>query len=145
MTVLTRIQNYAGDLLLDSARLVIYTIKSVFPSCRIFREVAPLSSSITDAEHDFTNVVIFCTKTPGPFKFRVPSEADFLGSRARESYLLPQHEINGVDFERQEGEVDLTPIAEGRTQMLDRWQKQGAVGHWSIMRTVLPSVIWENW
>ncbi len=140
-----RSQNYAGDLLLPSARLVIHTIKSIFPTCRIFRESAPLSSSISDAGYDFTNVIVFCTKTPHPFKFRSPGEADFLGSGARTSYLLPQHEIDGSMFERREGEGDLQVLKKGRTQKLDEWQRQSAVGHWGIMRTVLPNLIWENW
>ncbi|KAI9869700.1 MAG: hypothetical protein M1830_005204 [Pleopsidium flavum] len=137
--------NYAGDLRLPSARLVIHTIKSIFPTCRIFRESAPLSSSTSDMGHDFTNVVVFCTKTPHPFRFRPPGEADFLGSGARISYLLPQHEIDGNILKRREGKEDLQVLRKGRTQMLNKWQKQSAVGHWGIMRTVLPNLIWENW
>lgn len=143
--VLNHTQNYAGDLLLPSASLVIHTIKTVFPTCRIFREVAPLSSSTSDVRHDFTNVVIFCTKTAGVIKFRKPVEADFLGSGARLSYLLPQHEIDGIMFERQEGDINVGPMEKGQTHMLDEWQKQSSIGHWEIMRTVLPSSVWENW
>lgn len=143
--ILNLAQNYAGDLLLPSARLVINTINSVFPTCRIFREVAPLSSSTSEVRHDFTNVVVFCTKTSDLFEFRRPVEADFLGSGARVSYLLPQHEIDGLTFKRRDGDVNVGPMGKDQTQMLDKWQRQSAVGHWEIMRTVLPSVIWESW
>lgn len=121
------------------------TIKSIFPTCRIFREVAPLSSSASGADQDFTNVVVFCTKTSQPFEFRAPGEEDFLGSGARALYLRPRHEIEWSVFEGREGEVDLGILTKGQTQKLDRWQRQSAVGHWGIMRTVLPHIIWENW
>lgn len=143
--VLNHAQNYAGDLLLPSASVVITTIKSVFPTCRIFREVAPLSSLTSDVRHDFTNVVVFCTKTSGLFDFRRTVEADFLGSGARLSYLLPQHEIDGRMFERRGDDVNVGPMDKDQTHVLDEWQRQSAIGHWEIMRTVLPSVIWENW
>jgi len=36
-------------------------------------------------------------------------------------------------------------LVEGRLAELQTWQLQSAVGHWKIMRTVLPGAVWENW
>ena len=134
-------QNYAGDLALPSAGLVVRTIKGVFPSCRIFREDEP---KIGEAKTDFTNMVVFCKKTDMPVNFRTPTDADFLGSGARKAFLMPQHEITADHFEKPQGR-SRGLIHKGETQYLRTWQAQSAVGHWAVMRTVLPDVVWENW
>ncbi|EER40650.1 spermine/spermidine synthase [Histoplasma capsulatum H143] len=133
--------NYAGDLSLPSSGLIVRTIKSVFPSCRIFRESEPPADT---REGDFTNMVIFCKQTDSPLEFRNPTEADFLGSKSRESYLLPQYEINAASFAKpEEDQQDI--LAVGHAGNLVRWHSQSAAGHWKIMRTVLPAFVWENW
>ncbi|EEQ89017.1 spermine/spermidine synthase, variant [Blastomyces dermatitidis ER-3] len=133
--------NYAGDLTLPSSGLIVRTIRAVFPSCRIFRESEPPADT---REGDFTNMVIFCKLTDSPLEFRNTTDADFLGSKSREAYLMPQLEIDAASFAKAEdGQQDV--LAEGQVGDLVRWHSQSAAGHWSIMRTVLPHVIWENW
>lgn len=135
-------ENYAGDLLLTSASLVVHTVKSTFPNCRLFRDdAASLKAEATT--DDFTNMVMFCRKTIGDFNFRDPVEADCLGSQARRYYLLPQHEIQADYFKGRDGEI--TTLKRGQTQVLEAYEAQSAARHWKIMRTVLPDVIWEAW
>ena len=138
-------KNYAGDLLLPSARLVVRTIKSTFPSCRVFRENAPPDATTLATEgRDFTNMVIFCTKLDSkPLTFRKPIEADYLGSNARRMFLVPEHEVAEGFFGEQEGDGDV--LSRNDTMRLTKWQRKSAVGHWSVMRTVLPSEVWEKW
>lgn len=142
-------QNYAGDLRSLSARLVVHTVTSVFPSCRLFREdagpTALSSSSDKSAGEDFTNLVMFCRKRKGPFAFRDPVEADCLGSQARRYHLLPQHEIEASYFDGRASDEESGVLRRGQTQKLEAFQRESAVGHWRIMRTVLPDTIWENW
>lgn len=118
------------------------TVTSTFPTCRIFRE----SEQSTDLYNgDFTNAVIFCKKTTAPLNFRMPTMADYLGSRSREAYLLPKFEIDLAVFENV-GKEHLGGILESRKlSHLQQWQTESAVGHWQIMRGVLPSVVWESW
>ncbi|PGH34868.1 hypothetical protein GX50_02318 [[Emmonsia] crescens] len=133
--------NYAGDLSLPSSGLIVRTIKSVFQSCRIFRESEPTADAWAG---DFTNMVIFCKRTDSPLEFRNPTEADFLGSKSREMYLMPEFEIDAESFEKVE-EGQQSVLAVGHVGDLVRWHSQSAAGHWSIMRTVLPASVWENW
>ncbi|KAF2085546.1 spermine/spermidine synthase family protein [Saccharata proteae CBS 121410] len=135
--------NYAGDLALDSTKLVLNTIFSVFPTCRIFRDQPPLP----DAKSDFINMVVFCVPAGDGVKltFRAPLEHDFLGSIVRQRNLAPRQELE-VSFE-----PDETAVQEKRvlTKLngweLERFQQEGAVSHWEIMRTVLPPKVWELW
>lgn len=131
--------NYAGDLAMPAASLIYRTITSVFPACRVFREdAAPAPGVKVD---DFTNMVFFCRKLAGlPLTFRKPVKADFLGSGARREYLVPKHEIPPDVFVT-EGSV----LTQGNTKELERWQAKSALGHWTVMRTVLPVAVWENW
>lgn len=142
-------QNYAGDLLSPSARLVVRTVMSVFPTCRLFREDAGPSASSSSSDRstglDFTNMVMFCRKKKGSFTFRDPVEADCLGSQARRYHLLPQHEIEASYFHGKESDEEFGVLRRGQTQKLEAFQRESAVGHWRIMRTVLPDKIWENW
>jgi hypothetical protein len=133
--------NYAGDLTMPSASLIYRTIHSVFPSCRVFREVeAPSSGSGTG---DFTNMVFFCTKSQRPIEFRKPVESDFLGSGAREEHLFPRHEIPGEKFQHDGGVLSTSNSSS--IKELEKWQVRSAIGHWKLMRTVIPPVVWENW
>lgn len=129
-------QNYAGDLLLPSTASVVKTIMSVFARCRLFREMARQS---TTGPSDFTNMVLFCRKLREPFGFRDPVEADYLGSQARKEHLLPQHEIDANIFDN--GEV----IKRSTTWRYETSQKKSALGHWHVMRSVLPDAVWEHW
>ncbi|ETI23020.1 hypothetical protein G647_04816 [Cladophialophora carrionii CBS 160.54] len=130
--------NYAGDLAMPASSLIYRTVTSVFPSCRVFREdEAPAPGVRPD---DFTNMVFFCRKQDIPVRFRKPVAADFLGSGARRAFLLPKHEIMPEEFVREGG-----ILKHGHTKELEKWQAQSAIGHWRVMRTVLPDAVWENW
>ncbi|KAJ9261433.1 hypothetical protein DTO021C3_3441 [Paecilomyces variotii] len=134
--------NFAGDLTLYPAGLVVRTINEIFPSCRIFREDAAMENH---PAVDFTNMVIFCTKSADmPIRFRNPTSADFLGSKARETYLMPKHEIDASAFSTVEkGGRRLLKASD--TDHIAAFQDRSAIGHWKIMRTVLPDAVWENW
>jgi hypothetical protein len=61
---------------------------------------------------------------------------------------MPMHEIDSKLFEEEdkskqgEGQDVLTTGTRGKVV---KWQEEGAIGHWEIMRTVIPSEVWENW
>ncbi|MCJ1248758.1 hypothetical protein MMC30_005977 [Trapelia coarctata] len=135
--------NYAGDLLLPSAPLILTTILSIFPSCRLFREIPlpPPAPNSPPPTSDFTNLVIFCIKSATPFTFREPVETDFLASAARRENLYPRYEMRVEDLRGQGERV----LRRGKTGVLERGQRESAVGHWAIMRRVLPGRVWENW
>ncbi|KAJ5146062.1 Spermidine/spermine synthases family [Penicillium bovifimosum] len=133
--------NYAGDLTLYPTGLAVRTIKAVFPSCRIFRE-AP---SPDEEDANFTNMVLFCKKSSStPIQFRDPVPADYLGSKSRESYLVPEHELDASMFSHypKTGRAILRAKEVGR---LDKFQDRSALEHWFIMRKVIPDAVWENW
>ena len=143
--------NYAGDLSQPSTSLIYRTITSVFTNCRIFREEPPLTPNSTThsakAGVDFTNMVFFCRRKTHnsktlhlPVAFRKPVEADFLGSSARREYLVPKYEVLAEEFEK-DGEV----LSQKNKSILEQWQKKSAVGHWRVMRGVLPDAVWEGW
>ena len=139
--------NYAGDLTLPAASYVVRTILAVFPSCRIYREHAPPlakpdSANPNAVAPDFSNVVIFCKKTSSPITFRKPVAADYLGSALRKEFMVPKHElaITSENFQL-EGEI----LMRGKTKQLEKWHVQSAIGHWKLMRGLLPDAVWENW
>lgn len=55
---------------------------------------------------------------------------------------MPKHEmaVNAENFEMK-GEI----ITKGRTKQMEAWGRQSAVGHWKVMRGLLPAAVWENW
>ncbi|KAJ4293880.1 hypothetical protein N0V88_005394 [Collariella sp. IMI 366227] len=136
--------NYAGDFAFPPPRIVVNTIKTVFPTCRIFREHPRDDADFTKTGRDFTNMVIFCTKqTGGRISFREPSERDLLNSPSRRAFLLPQHEVTDADFV--EGKLGEGILRANQTERLAKWHAMSAAGHWGVMRTVLPEVVWEGW
>ncbi|KAK3213793.1 hypothetical protein GRF29_28g1065511 [Pseudopithomyces chartarum] len=140
--------NYAGDLALGSTQLVLNTIHSVFPACRLYRD-QPASPDLKPGDPDFINMVVFCLKNDGgkgkaALSFRAPSERDFMGSLARKSYLAPKPHLEIM--------YNLLPKGQGGREMtrkdvgeLEKFHEEGAVSHWRIMRTVLPDAVWEMW
>jgi hypothetical protein len=129
--------------MLPSPKMIVQTIKEVFPTCRIFRESPrPSDEEVAKDGKDFTNMVIFCRKVDEKLTFRRPSRADFLGSRAREAFLAPQHEVFESDFLSGE---DYGILTQNNTQKLVKWHESSALGHWEVMRTVIPPKIWEEW
>lgn len=132
-------QNYAGDLLLPSAVSVIRTTLSAFGRCRLFREVP---RPIPVGTEDYTNLVMFCRKTSEDFTFRTPVGADFLGSPARRQHLSPKNEVIDVEsLVKGKGQV----LRNGQTERLTASQTRSAMGHWHVMRKVVPDIVWENW
>ena len=98
---------------------------------------------LAEEGRDFTNMVIFCTNDPAKIAFRKPVTTDYLGSRAREAFLVPKFEIEGSYFEAQEDDGGV--LSRNDTSRLTKWQEKSAVGHWNVMRTVLPDYVWQGW
>ncbi|KAI9779465.1 MAG: hypothetical protein M1835_004694 [Candelina submexicana] len=152
--------NYAGDLLHPTFPRILATIKAIFPTCRLYREnpaSTTTTTTTTSPSTDFTNMVIFCLKTPNQtLTFRQPVEADYLGSYVRRESLMPRFEVDvnlfgallegggkrGVTEGRAE---EVKALWKNRTAELAKWQKKSAVAHWGIMRKVIPDFVWENW
>ncbi|EFY91293.1 spermine/spermidine synthase [Metarhizium acridum CQMa 102] len=135
--------NYAGDLALPPPKVIYRTIKQVFPTCRIFREMPPDTESIKTKGIDFTNMVIFCKKSDGsPLSFRRPTTKDFLQSPARQEFL-------GLPNEMPETAMliggDEGILRKNETAKLAKWHETSALGHWSLMRTAIPALVWEKW
>ena len=131
----------------SNCQIVVHTIRSISPSCRIYRETAdsPIAKSSV-GEKDFTNMILFCRKSIERFDSRYPVEADYLGSHARTYQLFPEHEVGWDHFKSENGDADPPEILRrGHTKTLEAFQSDGALGHWSVMRAVLPDAIWENW
>lgn len=141
--MLTIAKNYAGDFALPPPKIIVQTIREVFPSCRIYRE-NPRDDAVAEREgRDFTNMVIFCTKTPNkPVTFRKVTPADLLQSRTRPHFLPPRHEVLEEDFTAA-GEVET--LRKNDTATLESYHERSALGHWVVMREVLPDFVWENW
>lgn len=119
-------------------------MKSVFPACRFYREDAAPDKSEKPAS-DWTNMVMFCRKSKDYFSFREAVDADFLGSQTRRYELQPKHEINAalLDGKSNDGFPEIS--RRGNIKFIEALHQNSAVGHWKIMRTVLPDVIWQNW
>ncbi|KAI8628824.1 spermine/spermidine synthase [Xylariaceae sp. FL1651] len=135
--------NYAGDFTLPPVSIVINTIKDIFPSCRIFREnEAPSEETVEEAGRDFDNVMIFCLKTNDKVTFREPLEADYLQSISRRQFLVPKHEVPESAFSTRD---EVGVLRANETEKLAQWHDQSALRHWEVMRTVIPSEIWNQW
>lgn len=88
-------------------------------------------------------MVLFCkASSSSPVTFREPVLADFLGSGSRQEYMIPKIEIP-LDTVDKADMSDLLRVA--NTFKLTAAQRESAVGHWKVMRTVLPPKIWELW
>ncbi|EFX01413.1 spermine spermidine synthase family protein [Grosmannia clavigera kw1407] len=132
--------NYAGDFSLTPIKAVVHTIRAVFPSCRVFREHP--SEASEDDSTDFANVVIFCTRSAAPISFRRPTTADLLNSATRRQFLVPTHEVTDADFR---SPVEPRLVRRNDTEQLSKWHYESALGHWQVMRRVLPAHVWELW
>jgi hypothetical protein len=87
---------------------------------------------------------MFCMKAGVPFTFRPPTEADYLASESRRRFLVPRHEVDLGPF-RQERAGEASMLTQQTRSTLKKWQRRSAVGHWKIMRGVLPAGVWESW
>ncbi|KAI0178711.1 S-adenosyl-L-methionine-dependent methyltransferase [Hypoxylon sp. FL1284] len=136
--------NYAGDFTLPPLGIVMNTINEVFPSCRVFREGEPPSAeALEETGRDFDNVIVFCTKTGEKVKFREAREADYLQSLARRAFLVPKHEVDESAFSAAAADAGI--LRANETEKLEEWHDTSALGHWAVMRTVIPSHIWQSW
>jgi len=140
--------NYAGDLSLGSTRLVLNTIHAIFPACRLFRD-QPASETLKPGEADFINMVVICVKNDGgkgkkAITFREPLQEDFLGSIARQNFLMPKEQLE-VKYDYVKPEDGGKTMGKADVGELERYHKEGAVSHWKIMRQVLPAGVWEMW
>jgi hypothetical protein len=140
--------NYAGDLALPATRLVLNTIHSVFPACRLFRD-SPQAANFKKGDPDFINMVVFCVKNDhgkgkSAIKFRQANEKDYLGSIARGNFLRPRGEYE-ITFDAKKVEDGGKIMKKSGVGELEKWHKLGAISHWRIMRTVLPDGVWELW
>lgn len=87
-------------------------------------------------------MVIFCRKTEEKIDFRRSVEKDHLKSRARQAFLDPKHEVPESEIlSDDEGGL----LLKNNTVKVLGWHQQSALGHWTIMRTVMPASIWEKW
>ena len=139
--------NYASDLDLPSTKLVINTIISVFPNCRLFKDAVEEEGN---KHGNFVNMVLFCRLTDGPFTFRDAVQSDYLGTSTRKSYLQPRLELDLGRYvtrgwnQQLEANTSLVLYA-GNTRELEKWHSLAASRHWEVMRTVVPDLIWELW
>jgi hypothetical protein len=136
-------QNYAGDLALPAPKIIYRTIKQIFPTCRIFRETPADAEAVETKGMDFTNMVIFCKKSAAaPLKFRRPVTSDLLQSSARQEFLGLKNEIPETAMLVGEGEGILR---RNDTEKLAKWHVSSALGHWALMRSAIPAIVWERW
>ena len=86
-------------------------------------------------------MVLSCrARSEAPITFREPVERDFLRSGARQVYLVPKHEIELSTFDLEDME---DVLRRNDTSRLVETQSKSAVGHWNVMRTVMPGKVWE--
>ncbi len=121
--------NFAGDLSSPAVESVFATLANQFSFCRSFRDQK------ADSGHQYANLVTFCSNLL--VTFRRAEKQDFLGSLSRLEYLSPTYQVNLQD------KADAQILESG--EVLDRMQHPMAIGHWYLMRKLLPSRVWENW
>jgi hypothetical protein len=73
-----------------------------------------------------------------------------MGSLSRKEFIPPDKELEMFFPQIRGGEAkymktnDLL-LTRGNEQIIEKYHHQSAVRHWTVMRTVLPDAIWENW
>lgn len=89
-------------------------------------------------------MVIFCVKDAGrPVTFRGAAPADLLRSGMRQNFLVPRHEVFADRDFTAGGEAAV--LRRNDTSALEKWHGKSALGHWEVMRFVLPDFVWESW
>ncbi|KAI0832594.1 hypothetical protein BC628DRAFT_1310250 [Trametes gibbosa] len=137
--------NFAGILESDSGKAIVSTLHAAFPQCRAFYDAMEQSKNVTS---EFLNWVIFCTPSAEQLEFRKPVEADFLGSYLRRHVLneLPTREADlALVLDSIPEEKRARYLLKDGTNPLGEWQAKEALGHWKIMREVLPHAYWETY
>lgn len=91
---------------------------------------------------DFTNMVIFCKKSSDTaLTFRRPTAKDFLQSSARQEFLDLKNEIDETAMLVGNDGI----MRKNETEKLAKWHQESAMGHWTLMRSAIPAMIWERW
>lgn len=133
--------NYAGDLNAPLTSKVLNTIDQIFDGrCSIYRDTPE------SADEHFTNIIAFCRNAPGPIRFRRPIKADFLGSKSREHYMLPNPTFQ-ISIPVQDGDAhsEESTLKQGDEDKWSGEQAESAIKHWHVMRKVMPDAVWELW
>ncbi|KAI0353003.1 hypothetical protein OH77DRAFT_1407713 [Trametes cingulata] len=137
--------NFAGILENSSGKAIVSTLQAAFPRCRAFYDSLEPSHNLTS---EFLNWVFFCTLSSEPLEFRRPVNADYLGSYLRRHVFSHLHEreanVSAVVAEIPQDERERYVLKDAANP-LGEWQEKEAVGHWKIMRGVLPDVFWETY
>jgi hypothetical protein len=139
-----RNQNYAGNLMLPTPKIIVRTILQQFPTCRIFRENPADQKAIEESGIDFTNMMIFCRKTKGALTFRYVVKEDCLNSVSRQNFLNPLNEMLPRDLFSIGNDEEGILMRNG-TDKVSKGQQVNSDGHWAIMRNSLPASLWERW
>jgi phospholipid N-methyltransferase len=141
--------NYAGDLSMPLTRTVLSTIAAEFDDqCKIFRDTPGASDNEDDkasVNDDFTNIIVFCRNSPGAITFRNPTPADFLGSKSREHYMLPDPRLEVPIPDESTGMQGRLLLRPGEESRWTSHQRTSAAKHWAVMRRVIPAPVWELW
>ncbi|KAI0375810.1 S-adenosyl-L-methionine-dependent methyltransferase [Pilatotrama ljubarskyi] len=137
--------NFAGMLESASGKAIVSTLQASFPRCRGFYDSLEPSHNVTS---EFLNWVFFCTLSSDPLEFRRPVNADYLGSYLRRHVFTHLHEreanVSAVVAEIPRDKREQYVLKDAANPLGD-WQQKEAVGHWKIMRGVLPDVFWETY
>ncbi|CDO76562.1 hypothetical protein BN946_scf184982.g21 [Trametes cinnabarina] len=139
--------NFAGTLVSDSGKAVVHTLYESFPQCRAFYDGDTVDPS-HDITSEFVNWVIFCTPSTETIEFRRPVESDYLGSYLRRHVFskLPEREFDvSVAIKAIPEDKRDRFLLKDAGNPLGEWQQKEAIGHWKIMRGVLPDVFWETY
>jgi hypothetical protein len=142
--------NFAGHANSNASHAILHTLRETFGECRVFHD-ALQEFTEEQYQNEFINMVFFCGVSSRPLSFRPPVESDFLNSYLRQHILssLPDRE---VDLVRITG--DSSPVAKDENDKwlltdlrnpLAEWQRDEALGHWKVMREVLPDIFWETY
>ncbi|TFK55593.1 S-adenosyl-L-methionine-dependent methyltransferase [Heliocybe sulcata] len=137
--------NFAGKLTGKPSRAILTTLEQSFGGCRGFHDSI---SEVSDEQMkaDFLNIVFFCSPSSEPLAFREPVEEDYLHSYLREHVFTTPREINLALITEDMSEEDkLDYVLTDKKNKLGKWQEEGGLEHWKVMRDVLPDIFWETY
>jgi hypothetical protein len=121
---------------------------------------SPASSNSTDSSHSEESKEEDAKSPKTSSKritFRPAVEADFLNSYSRKAFLVPdpkleldaslfQDRLDDNRSSRKDGEEAKDQVLrQAAVPDFEKNQVESAVGHWKLMREVLPPVVWELW
>lgn len=138
---MTAKETAASNKKLDFTNMVIFCINS---DNTISDPAAP--PTLDDLDTDASKPTKERKEKPS-VRFRRAEIKDLLDSPARRAFLMPKHEIQLDAFGTMEDveEVGGLLYNKGAHERFKAWHESSALGHWSVMRTVLDNEAWENW